>query len=590
MRLLVLLPLLWVSQAAVVSETLVAAPLTWRPDGVNFTGMVFNGQMPGPVLRAVKGDQMRIKVVNNLDEDTSLHFHGITQKSSIFADGVPYVTQCPIRPGESFEYVFTVEQAGTFWYHSHSGYQRGAGLFGALIVEDPDDPYKGEYDEELLLIIQDWFHHPLDKLMQAYLGELPDEVVEPWINPGPKVPLEEVGGGLFEPNGMLANGKHKFDCSKLPDQHPDNGTTCDETAGKYEVLHVKAGKRYRLRVIGASSALEYRLRIDQHEFNVMGTDGEPVALSPGTYASIWVTSGETYDLLLTADQPVGRYWLRACVPWADCRRGLPLPLAIISYEGADESKEPESLPAPGKEVDPFKLKAHATTEPPPQGWKQMVLESRKEWEVNGTQYMDEKIPLMFRWGYSAAEDYPIQAPIYSQPAGSAILLIYNNLSPINHPMHLHGHTAWLAGQGDIFDGPFDWEEDGDRLRLLPGEDAPIRKHSVLVRAESWIALLYEADNPGYWLFHCHLDPHMMVGMAAMLYDEPAAGQDPGKLFAIPTGMPTWCLPKTDDKEDGSGWVVTAVALAFAACVAVVLGLSFYKCLKARAEKHYSALN
>ncbi len=124
-------------------------------DGETRTGIGINGTIPGPTLRFREGETVTINVTNNLDEDSSLHWHGILLPNN--QDGVPGLTFDGIAPGETFTYSYTLQQHGTYWYHSHSGHQEQRGVFGALIV-DPAEPDAVQYDREHVIVLSDWLH------------------------------------------------------------------------------------------------------------------------------------------------------------------------------------------------------------------------------------------------------------------------------------------------------------------------------------------------------------------------------------------------------------------------------------------------
>lgn len=116
----------------------------------------FLGQYPGPLVECNIGDQLVIKVNNQLPDGqgTSIHWHGMYQANSNWMDGTVGVTQCPIPPGQSFTYNFTVsEQRGTYWWHSHMQAQYTDGILGPLIIHDPSEPSIDEYDEDLVMIL-----------------------------------------------------------------------------------------------------------------------------------------------------------------------------------------------------------------------------------------------------------------------------------------------------------------------------------------------------------------------------------------------------------------------------------------------------
>jgi FtsP/CotA-like multicopper oxidase with cupredoxin domain len=136
-------------------------PKTWPDGAVKKGGMILvNDSLPGPMIRAREGDAIVVRLRNDLPEGTTIHWHGMTQLGTWQMDGVANVSQEPIPPGETFEYRFKAEPAGTHLWHSHTGVQYGEGMFGMLIVDAVDDPYHGDYDAEHIVCINDWFHEP----------------------------------------------------------------------------------------------------------------------------------------------------------------------------------------------------------------------------------------------------------------------------------------------------------------------------------------------------------------------------------------------------------------------------------------------
>ncbi|CAN4123196.1 unnamed protein product [Withania somnifera] len=129
----------------------------WCPDGVEGVVMAINGHFPGPTIRATAGDTISVHLTNSLPtEGLVIHWHGISQHGTPWADGTASISQCPINPGETFLYKFKVDKAGTYFYHGHYGMQRSAGLYGSLIVEDEKEPF--HYDGEFNLLLSDWWH------------------------------------------------------------------------------------------------------------------------------------------------------------------------------------------------------------------------------------------------------------------------------------------------------------------------------------------------------------------------------------------------------------------------------------------------
>jgi FtsP/CotA-like multicopper oxidase with cupredoxin domain len=235
------------------SYQLIAGEFDWQiSDEKTIKAWGFNNELPGPVLRAKKGDELLIQVTNNLPEPTNIHWHGIRLPAAM--DGTGEV-QKPISPGEVFEYRFTVPDAGTFWYHSHANetVQMERGMYGALIVEDDNDPV---VDGEKVLMIDDmkltadneftrpgWF---IPRIMERHDGRQGDT--------------------------LLINGK----------ENP--------------IIHIHAGQIERWRFINSSSARYFVLHLKGRKFKIIGTDGGLLEKAREV-TEVLITPGERYDIL-----------------------------------------------------------------------------------------------------------------------------------------------------------------------------------------------------------------------------------------------------------------------------------------------------
>jgi FtsP/CotA-like multicopper oxidase with cupredoxin domain len=149
------------------------------PDGVQKTVYLINGQFPGPLIECRPGDHLHILVTNGLsnpNESISIHWHGIKLKNLNEMDGASSFTQCPIPPGKSFIYSFIIddESVGTFWYHAHSGVQRGDGMYGGLVVHDryerERELQRYPYGQDVLLLIGDWYHRDAGEVLDWYMS------------------------------------------------------------------------------------------------------------------------------------------------------------------------------------------------------------------------------------------------------------------------------------------------------------------------------------------------------------------------------------------------------------------------------------
>ena len=275
--------------------------LTYSPTPVNFTGKdrfatAINGSVPAPVLRWKEGDTVTLNVTNNLAEDTSIHWHGIILPSS--QDGVPNISDGfkGIPPGETFSYHFSVLQSGTYWYHSHSGFQEQTGAYGAIIV-DPIEPEPFAYDRDYVVVLSDWsdedpnaVYAKLKKLSHYYnfrertVGEAFAEI-------------EEKGWSGFRADRamwdqMRMSDRDISDVTGYTYTFLMNGVTpADGWLGLFE-----RGERVKLRFVNAAAMTFFDVRIPGLKMTVVAADGQYV--EPVSVDEFRIGVAETYDVLV----------------------------------------------------------------------------------------------------------------------------------------------------------------------------------------------------------------------------------------------------------------------------------------------------
>jgi FtsP/CotA-like multicopper oxidase with cupredoxin domain len=234
----------------VVELDLVAAPMRWSlGDGRAIDGLAYNGSVPGPVIEAHVGDTLVVHFRNDLDEPTTIHWHGIRLPNEM--DGAPH-SQAPVPPGGTFEYRFTLEDAGTFWYHPHANEpeQMERGLYGAIVVRGDDEP---TVDAETLVVLDD-------------LTLNPDGTLAPF-------------GGLLESHG-----------GREGETQIVNGVVTP-------TVRVRTGERQRWRIVNAGSARIYRLALPGHSFLAIGSDGGRWT-APVSMDELYLAPGDRMDVVV----------------------------------------------------------------------------------------------------------------------------------------------------------------------------------------------------------------------------------------------------------------------------------------------------
>lgn len=442
----------------VVTAGLTPQPVTLDLGGPLVKTWAYGDALPGPLLRATAGDRLRITVDNALPVGTSVHWHGLALRNDM--DGVPGITQRSIEPGSDFTYDFTAPDPGTYFYHPHSGVQLDRGLYGVLLVDDPDEP--GAYDTEWTVVLDDW----LDGT-----GRTPDQVLEELTGPGGS---EGMAGADMEgmDDGSMS-GMGEAMTSPLLGDAGDIAYTHYLVNGRVPTAPVSLegmpGQKVRLRIVNAGSDTAFRVALGGHRMTVTHSDGFPVV--PVETDALLVAMGERYDVELTLADGVFPF-----VASAEGKAGQGLALV---RSGSGRPPDADVRPA---ELDRMVLlgtdlvgtDAVRLTRQTPDRRHDLVLSgsmARYRWTINGKTFPDTT-PL------------PIEQ-------GERVRVRFTNMSTMFHPMHVHGHTFGLVRGG-------------------------ARKDTVIVRHMERVEVDFDADNPGQWAAHCHNIYHAEAGMMTTL--------------------------------------------------------------------------
>uniref|UniRef100_A0A1J3DFL1 L-ascorbate oxidase n=1 Tax=Noccaea caerulescens TaxID=107243 RepID=A0A1J3DFL1_NOCCA len=506
----------------------------WWPDCKEGIVMAINGKFPGPTINAVAGDTLIIHVTNKLStEGVVIHWHGIRQLGTPWADGAAGVTQCAISPGESFTYNFTVDKAGTHFYHGHYGMQRSAGLYGMLIVRSPKERLR--YDGEFNLLLSDWWHQS-SHLQELLLSSSPMR----WIG---------------EPHSLLINGRGQSNCSQAAYFNKGGGglkqcTFRENDQCAPETLRVEPNRVYRLRIASTTALASLNLAVEGHQLEVVEADGNYVA--PFKVNDIDIYSGETYSVLLRTNSiPSTKHWISVGVRGR--KPNTTQALTLLHYVDAPDAERPIHPPPVTPRWDDYdrsksfskKIFAAKGYPPPPEKSDdqlillntQNLIDNYTKWAINNVSLSVPVTPYLgsIRYKLSAYDlkspgkvlkgDYDIMKPpvnpnttkgsgIYNFPSEIVVDVILQNANVLNgkiseiHPWHLHGHDFWVLGYGE---GRFKPGIDEKTYNL---KNPPLR-NTVALYPFGWTALRFVTDNPGVWFFHCHIEPHLHMGMGVV---------------------------------------------------------------------------
>ncbi len=525
--------------------------LTIDKISLNITGKpaiatAVNSMISGPTLRWREGDEVTINVTNNLDESSSIHWHGIILPPEM--DGVPGISFDGIGPGETFTYKFPIVQSGTYWYHSHSGFQEQTGVYGAIVIEPKEEIL--EYDREYVIALSDWSDEKPESIYrklklsadyynfkQRTVGDFFDEVKEK---------------GFFSAfndrkmwNNMSMTDRDLSDVTGYTYTFLMNG---QNPATNFRAIF-KNGEKIRLRFINSSAMTFFDVRIPGLKMSVVESDGNYV--QPIEVDEFRIGVAESYDVIVEPQndtayaifaQSLDRsgYALGALTYDANVIADTPpmdkvgilsmadMGMDMESMKGMNHSnddtasmkdmpkKHDNSMDMP--KMDMKKAKIPITPLEEDRGVQTTMRAKNPQYRLddpgvglrnNGRRvltygdlksltptthdkYPDREIVLRltgnmerYMWSINGIK-YADAAPLEFK-YGERLRITYINDTMMNHPMHLHGMWSDLETGDDNY---------------LP------KKHTVVVQPGSKISFRVNVDAKGSWAYHCHLLYHM----------------------------------------------------------------------------------
>lgn len=543
-------------------------------DGRVGHAIAVNGTVPAPLIRLREGQDVRLVVNNTLDEDTSIHWHGLIVPMEM--DGVPGISFPGIKAKSTFTYEFPLKQSGTYWYHSHSGLQEQSGHYGPLVI-DPAGADPVGYDREHVIVLSDWsFLHP-----HKIFSRLKQE------------------GGFFNRQKTTLTGRTSGHASPLSpedrkmfaEMRMDPTDISDVTAAAYHAFLInghsarenwtgifKPGERVRLRIINAAAQTTFNLRIPGLRMTVVATDG--INVRPVVIDEFQIGNAETYDVIVqpqddraftivaeTIDRSgmaratlAPRLGMAAAVPPLRRRPTLSMEdMGMGQMPGMDHSNRPglggSGAAAPAGSMHPMEHGSKATAGA---GGAAAVMDHSK-------MSMRDKSKVKFPVGVGVDMIAPMPADGTGHPGlglenvGHKVLTYKDlvSLAPNKDTrtptrlleIHLTGNMErfmWSMDGEKLSENPEPYRfarNERVRMRLIndtmmthpmhihghfweivngnPGNQ-PL-KHTVRVPPGRFVDLDLTADAPGDWAFHCHLLYHMHAGMMRVVKVRPMDG-------------------------------------------------------------------
>ncbi|GES87593.1 multicopper oxidase [Rhizophagus clarus] len=535
---------------------------TKSPDGFSRNVYTINNQFPGPEIIVDKGDTVRINVTNYIGRPTTIHVHGMIHKETVYMDGVPYVTQCPIQNGSSFIYEFEAAHPGTYWYYSHYETQRADGLYGSLIVKDPEESRYYNYNGEKTILLSDWYHDESPILLRNYQYSNSTSIVEPI------------------PNSGLINGKGIFNCM----DDPIKKKNCNFDSLSIEEFYFEPNKKNRLRIINTSAMTSFYFSIDGHMLQVIEVDGTPTIPS-SRFHRLPIHVGQRYSVIpirLPQYTPTLNFYLRAEFAKKSFRSTTPNYMlnssptelkAIIRYSKGENDKllpatlswtlQRSSLLFPLIDLNPLDLKSYFQSNLP---------ENKTYYQFDFViEKFNEQIPLKFshkgfnddiEYFYGSINSAQRGVSVYNPDKSTNILklllegkmksfpfywniyvfkrrltidLFLKNNDDLDQVFYLHGHKFWILGQGTNSTPEY------SDLNYFN----PIRRDTVVVPPLGWTLIKFTLNNPGVWTFSNPIVWHQNIGMISQIVELPKVVK---KFSTIPPIE--WCkLCNDDDKNN-----------------------------------------
>lgn len=445
-------------------------------------------------------------------------------------DGPVGVTQCPIQPGSRFTYNFTINQPGTYWYHSHVRGQYPDGLRGPLIIHDPDSPFNGQYDEELVLTVSDWYHDEMPGLIEGFISK---------DNPTGAEPV---------PKNALFNETQNL------------------------TVPVEPGKTYLFRMVNIGAFAGQYVWFEGHNISIVEVDG--IYTQPAVADRIYLSAAQRCSFLLTTRNDTSANFPFVASMDTVSPSFSHLPLKISG--GTDLPPRTSSTPFPTTStgMSPGGCRTTVRSHCPNQRWlmnstslttslwyhmttrrslaRQTIRSSwRSSWTTsetgptskstrpdpdsqipsadskppsaffNNITYKAPKVPTLYTAlssGETAnnAQVYGSHTHSFVLQKGEVVQLVVDNADTGKHPFHLHGHAFQAVWRSEEDAGPFADSNatDADFTQL------PMRRDTFVLPPQGNIVLRFRADNPGVWLFHCHIEWHVESGLIATMVEAP----------------------------------------------------------------------
>ncbi len=460
--------------------------------------MTVNGGIPAPTLYFNKGDIAQINVTNNMDVDTSVHWHGILLPN--YQDGVPYINHPPIKPKNTHLFQFELKHAGTYWYHSHTGLQEQRGVYGAIVITETQESDK-TVDVEKVVVLSDWTYQDPNEIFRSLKSGSEYFAIQKGSN--------QNLWDAFKNKGLTHYFKQSWQRMAGMDIS-DIAYDLFLANGQPEIkIPAKVGDKVKLRFVNAGTASYFNLQFSGGNMQLIAADGMDVQAIE--VKSFLMAIAETYDVIVTVPKE-GLFELKATAQDGTGHTSiwigngtekiyapiLPKPnpyqmaMPISKTAGHHEHHAMHKMAKNQNITTPYaRLKATHST-------KLLKNQPVREIKLNLTGDMK-------RYVWSLNNEILAPENTIKIKRGEKVRFILKNKTMMHHPMHLHGHFfRVLNGQGDY---------------------APL-KHTIDVPPMGERVIEFDANEHYDWFFHCHILYHAKSGMARIVsYEEPEINKE-----------------------------------------------------------------
>ncbi|KUJ08107.1 laccase TilA [Mollisia scopiformis] len=547
--------------------------LTWEkgaPDGFERDMILINGQFPGPALNINEGDNVEFVVTNQLPYGTTIHFHGVEQYNTPWSDGVPGLSQTHIQPGNTFTYKWTATQYGTYWYHGHTQGQLEDGLFGAIHIQPKsgtptpftmisnDSNTLRQLNEQVnnpqIVMLSDWSHFTSQELHDVSIAAGIDplcgdsilingkgnvncpgvpflmSLVPPTITPllmGQNL----TDKGCLPLTNNLAQTSYPHNLSAVP---PGVFSGCNATTSAGATIEVDPHNGWvSLNFISTASIQEMVVSIDDHPMWLYAVDGRYV--EPQKVDAITFSHGSRYAVMVQLSQPSQNYILRVAGDGLNQKiygqavfhyiggKNINTPHPSINYAGTGTASNVTFL----NDLNTVPFPSITPSQTVDQTY--LLLLNRTgaawQWSINDNTPFNDSLeditPLL--WNPNTLANTPLAITTKNNTWVDLILTasISGGLQP-RHPIHKHSNKAFIIGYGT---GEFPYSTTAEAMKAIPGNfnlENPAYRDGFytlpIATSSTWMVVRYFVQNPGAFLLHCHINPHLTGGMGIAILD------------------------------------------------------------------------